>query len=229
MKILILTILLISLSVNAATPLVGPVQPKSIPAENSATEFFAKEAKSKEKSYRFNPYETIFSGAIAFVIGNVGFYTTKSSVLQLGYSGVQTIGIINVGHGIYDVNSPSTEGELYKFLVNDNYPGVSKERLSSKLIHIFAQEERAKRMALFYGSSLLTVQYFVNSFAGNSKSELKKIYLFMGGVNLIIATYSGLYKSNYEKKIYGTGFNIQPVFTATDKEAIAGGLITYSF
>jgi hypothetical protein len=60
--------------------------------------------------------ETIFSGVIAFVIGNVGFYTTKSSVLKLGYSGVQTIGIINVGRGIYDVNSPSMEAELYHFL-----------------------------------------------------------------------------------------------------------------
>ena len=169
----------------------------NVRASETATDFFLKEAKMKEKVYRFNPYETIFSGIIAFVIGNVGFYTTKSSVLKLGYSGVQTIGILNVGRGIYDVNSPSTEGELYRFLTNDTNTGVSKEALSVKLIHVFAQEERAKRMALFYGSSFLTVQYFMNSFVGKTQPELKKIYLFMGGVNFIIATYSGMNKNNY--------------------------------
>lgn len=227
MKILLIVTLLISMSANAASPVSLPVTTPAPPGP--ATEFFSNEAKLKAKTYRFNPYETIFSGAIAFVIGNVGFYTTKSSVLKLGYSGVQTIGIINVGQGVYDVNAPSTEGELYKYLVKDNYAGVSKEGLSIKLIQIFAQEERAKRMALFYGSSLLSVQYFVNSFVGNTQSDLKKVYLFMGGVNLIIATYSGLYKSNYEKKVYGSEFNIQPVFTATDKEALAGALLTYTF
>jgi hypothetical protein len=201
-----------------------PVRPT-----HSASEFFLSEAKSKEKVYRFNPYETIFSGAIAFVIGNVGFYTTKSSVLKLGYSGVQTIGIINVGRGIYDVNSPSMESELYNFLGKDKYQGVSKEALSVKLIRIFAQEERAKRMALFYGSSLLTVQYFMNSFVGDTQTDLKKVYLFMGGVNAIIATYSALSKSNYEKKVYGKDFNVDPIFTATDKEAIGGFLLTYTF
>lgn len=227
MKVLLIGLLVFSLSLNAKE-MAKTSAPQTTQAR-PATQFFSNEAKSKEKIYRFNPYETIFSGAIAFVIGNVGFYTTKSSVLKLGYSGVQTIGIINVGRGIYDVNSPSVEGELYQYLMKDNFPGVSKEGLSMKLIHIFAQEERAKRMALFYGSSLLTVQYFVNSFVGRTQPELKKIYLFMGGVNLLIATYSGLYKGNYEKKIYGTEFNIEPVFTATDKEAILGGLITYTF
>lgn len=201
----------------------------NVRASETSTDFFLKEAKLKEKVYRFNPYETIFSGVIAFVIGNVGFYTTKSSVLKLGYSGVQTIGIINVGRGIYDVNSPSTEGELYRFLTNDTNTGVSKEALSVKLIHVFAQEERAKRMALFYGSSFLTVQYFMNSFVGKTQPELKKIYLFMGGVNFIIATYSGMNKSNYEKKVYGNEFNIQPIFTATDREAVGGAYLTYSF
>jgi hypothetical protein len=198
-------------------------------AGETATSFFLNEAKLKEKVYRFNPYETIFSGVIAFVIGNVGFYTTKSSVLKLGYSGVQTIGIINVGRGIYDVNSPSTEGELYRFLTNDTNTGVSKEALSIKLIHVFAQEERAKRMALFYGSSFLTVQYLMNSFVGKTQPELKKIYLFMGGVNFIIATYSGINKSNYEKKVYGNEFNIQPIFSATDKESVGGAYLTYTF
>ncbi len=201
----------------------------NVKASETATNFFLKEAKLKEKVYRFNPYETIFSGVIAFVIGNVGFYTTKSSVLKLGYSGVQTIGIINLGRGIYDVNSPSTEGELYRFLTNDTNTGVSKEALSVKLIHVFAQEERAKRMALFYGSSFLTVQYFMNSFVGKTQPELKKIYLFMGGVNFIIATYSGTNKSNYEKKVYGNEFNIQPIFTATNREAVGGAYLTYSF
>lgn len=198
-------------------------------AKESASDFFLKEAKLKEKVYRFNPYETIFSGAIAFVIGNVGFYTTKSSILKLGYSGIQTIGIINVGRGIYNVNSPSIEGELHGFLTKDSSTGISKEALSVKLIRIFAQEERSKRMALFYGSSLLTVQYLVNSFVGNTQPELKKIYLFMGGVNFIIASYSATSKSNYEKKVYGNDFDIRPIFTATDKEAVGGAVLTYSF
>ena len=200
-----------------------------IAKDKSAATFFLQEAKLKEKVYRFNPYETIISGAIAFVIGNVGFYTTKSSVLKLGYSGVQTIGIINVGHGIYEVNSPSIERELYKSLSKDKFPAVSKEILSTKLIQVFAQEDRAKRMAIFYGSSLLSVQYFVNSFVGNTQKDLKKIYLFMGGVNLIIATYSGLSSSNYEKKVYGDEIDLRPVFVATDKEAIGGINLTYSF
>ena len=200
-----------------------------IAKDKSAATFFLQEAKLKEKVYRFNPYETIISGAIAFVIGNVGFYTTKSSVLKLGYSGVQTIGIINVGHGIYEVNSPSIERELYKSLSKDKFPAVSKEILSTKLIQVFAQEDRAKRMAIFYGSSLLSVQYFVNSFVGNTQKDLKKIYLFMGGVHLIIATYSGLSSSNYEKKVYGDEIDLRPVFVATDKEAIGGINLTYSF
>lgn len=201
----------------------------TVPAAKSASEFFLQEAKLKERVYRFNPYETIISGAIAFVIGNVGFYTTKSSVLKLGYSGVQTIGIINVGHGVYEVNSPSVEGELYKFLGKDKFPAVSKEALSIKLIQVFAQEERAKRMAIFYGSSLLSLQYFVNSFVGDTQKDLKKIYLFMGGVNLIIAAYSGFSQSNYEKKVYGEDLDLRPVFVATDKEAIGGISISYSF
>lgn len=199
------------------------------PGPKSASEFFLQEAKLKEKVYRFNPYETIISGSIAFVIGNVGFYTTKSSVLKLGYSGVQTIGIINVGHGIYEVNSPSVEGELYRFLGKDKFPAVSKEALSIKLIQVFAQEERAKRMAIFYGSSLLSLQYFVNSFVGDTQKDLKKIYMFMGGVNLIIATYSGFSRSNYEKKVYGEEIDLRPVFVATDKEAIGGLSLTYNF
>jgi hypothetical protein len=198
-------------------------------AEDTSTEFFLKESKSKEKIYRFNPYETIYSGAIAFVIGNIGFYTTGSSVLKLGYSGIQTIGIINVGRGIYNVNSPSMEAELYNFLTKDNSSTISKEMLSSKLIRVFAREERAKRMALFYGSSLLTLQYTVNAFAGNTPSELKKVYLFMGGVNLIIASYSGLIKSSYEQKVYGENFNIHPIFTMDNNEAMGGALVTYSF
>ena len=197
--------------------------------DNSAATFFLKEAKLKEKVYRFNPYETIISGTIAFVIGNVGFYTTKSSVLKLGYSGVQTIGIINVGHGIYEVNSPSIEGELYKALSKEKIPTVSKELLSIKLIQIFAQEDRAKRMAIFYGSSLLSLQYFVNAFVGDTQKDLKKIYLFMGGVNLIISTYSSLSSSNYEKKVYGDKIDLRPVFIANDKEAIGGFNLTYSF
>lgn len=226
MRTVLVSFLLFMFSVSAAE---NKVSTPPVKSSNTAAEFFLSEAKQKEKVYRFNPYETIFSGAIAFVIGNVGFYTTKSSVLKLGYSGVQTIGIINVGRGIYDVNSPSMEGDLYKFLSKDTFPGISKESLSIKLIQIFAQEERAKRMALFYGSSLLTVQYFVNSFVGNTQPELKKVYLFMGGVNAIIAVYSGLSKSNYEKKVYGKEFDINPVFAATDTEAIGGFTLTYAF
>ena len=221
MKIMALTVLILLKSVFAAE--VPTVKNKS------TTAFFLEEAKLKEKVYRFNPYETIISGTIAFVIGNVGFYTTKSSVLKLGYSGVQTIGIINVGHGIYEVNSPSGEGELYKYLSKDKLPTISKELLSYKLIQVFAQEDRAKRMAIFYGSSLLSFQYFVNAFVGDTQKDLKKIYLFMGGVNLIISAYSGFTSSNYENKVYGDEINLRPVFVATDKEAIGGLSLTYSF
>ena len=131
-------------------------------------------------------------------------------------------------------NEIDKELDLF-FLVSEpswllkNRKEIPKEALSAKLIHIFAQEERAKRMALFYGSSVLSAQYFLNAFVGETPSELRKVYLFMGGVNLIVATYSGMTKSHYEKKVYGEDFDIHPLFVATEKEAIGAVRLTYSF
>ena len=57
------------------------------------------------------------------------------------------------------------EKELAKLLSSKNEKSfVSKEILSNKIIELYAREDRAKRIAMFYGSSLLSVQYFINSF-----------------------------------------------------------------
>ena len=180
--------------------------------DQSATSFFSNEAKLKQVNYIFNPYETIFSGTIAFVIGNIGYYTTQSTILKLGYSGVQTIGVINVGKGLYKVNSPSVEKELSELLsTQNNKKDIEKEFLSRKLIEIYAREDRAKRIALFYGSSLLSTQYLLNAFIGKTPKELKNIYIFMSGINFLIAGYAFNTKSNYEKNYFGDKFDIRPI------------------
>lgn len=182
--------------------------------KNSAVDFFSQQSNKKDNNYTYNPYETLLSGTIAFVIGNVGFYTTKSQVLKLGYSAIQTIGVVNFGKGLYNINTPNLEKELAQILsAKDNDPNVSKEFLSKKLIEIYAREQRAKRIALFYGSALLSTQYLINTFVGETPKELRNVYIFLGGVNLLIAGYAANSKSNYEEYYYGKSFDIKPTIT----------------
>ncbi len=199
----------------------------------SPSEFFAAEASKKEAAYIFNPYETLTAGTIAFVIGNVGFYTTHSSILKLGYSSIQTIGVVNFGKGLYIVNAPNLEKELAKLLSNKNEKNVvSKEYLSKKIIELYAREDRAKRIAMFYGSSLLSAQYIINAFVGDTPKELRNIYVFLGGINMLISGYAMYSKTNYEKYYFGEQFDVRPiVFQAPDNEFnfIPGLALSYRF
>ena len=168
--------------------------------ENKAYDFLKTEAIKSNKNYKYNQYENIINGSIAFTIGNLGYYTTGSQSLKLAYSGVQTIGILNVGKGIYDFYRPVQDKELYLKLKNTRK--FSREKMANDLIQIFAQEERAKRMQLLWSSSLLATQYFINAFSSETEKSLKEVYQFLGGVNLIVIGYSYFYQQKYEKFYY---------------------------
>lgn len=182
MKILLLFILFFS-SAFAATP--------------SAYKFLKQKSLENKKVYQFNQYEDIISGSIAFTIGNIGYFTTTSSTLKMAYSGVQTVGIVAVGHGIYDYYYPHFETRLLGLLSQKK---MTRGELSDGYVALLGEMDRAKRLSLLWSSSLLTLQYALNSFLGQDvPSDLRDIYLFLGGVNAIIATYSYFNYSDYEQ------------------------------
>jgi hypothetical protein len=168
-------------------------------AENgkSAYAFLKKKSLESKPKHEFNQYEDIISGSLAFVIGNVGYFTTNSSTLKIAYSGVQTVGIVAVGHGIYDYYYPHFESRLLALLSEKK---MTRGKLSNGYISLLGEMDRAKRLSLLWSSTLLTLQYGLNSFVGKDiPSDMKDIYLFLGGVNAIIATYSYFYKTDYEQ------------------------------
>lgn len=196
--------------------------PESEEAMNKrAYEFFQKHGDQKVSQFTYNPYESLISGVAAFVIGNVGYLTTESSSLKLTYSAVQTIGIVNIGQGIYQAQAPAVDDSLRGILTDEKMKTFSREKLAGRLLRVFAQEDRAKRLSLFYGSSFLTLQYAMNATIYKSSGQLKKIYLFLGGVNAIIAIYSALSKSDYEEAYYGPKLDISP-FVSLHQRSEAG-------
>lgn len=165
--------------------------------ERSAYEFLKDKSKKQRPVATFNQYEDIISGSLAFVIGNVGYFTTDSSPLKLAFSGVQTVGIIGVGHGIYDYYYPHFETRLLELL---NKKKMTKGDLAGGYVELLGEMDRAKRISLLWSSSLLTMQYAINAFLSNDGGQdLKDIYLFLGGVNAIVATYSFFFKTDYEE------------------------------
>ena len=163
----------------------------------SAYEFLKKKSEENKRVIVFNEYEDIISGAVAFLIGNVGYFTTDSQTLKIAYSGVQTVGIIAVGHGIYDYYYPHFETRLLGLLSQKR---MTKGKLANDYVSLLGEMERAKRLSLLWSSSLLTLQYALNAFASKDvPSDLKDIYLFLGGVNAIVATYSYLHVTDYEE------------------------------
>lgn len=191
--------------------------------KDSYLSFFEEKALTKKKKYRFNKYENIISGVAAFTIGNVGYLLTDSSVLKLSYTGIQTIGVVNIGKGIYKFNSPSFEFGFHEYLKSKGNSKFSAEEVAENVIRLSAQEERAKRLSLLYTSSFLSVQYFLNAFIYDSPDKIKNIYTFLGGVNVIVALYSTFYKGDYEKRYYGEKLDISPFFIPK-KDAFKGGL-----
>ena len=164
--------------------------------DDSAYKFLKKKSYENKPEHKFNEYEDIISGSIAFAIGNIGYFTTQSSTLKIAYSGVQTVGIITVGHGIYDYYYPHFETRLLGLLSEKK---MTRGKLSNGYVSLLGEMERAKRLSLLWSSSLLTLQYGLNSFLGKDiPNDLKDIYLFLGGINAIVATYSYFNISDYE-------------------------------
>lgn len=173
-----------------------PAQAKSPTVEKkSPYKYLATQANSVSKDYQHNQFEQIMSGGLAFLIGNIGFYTTGSQTLKLAYSGVQTIGILSVGQGIYDYYSPNFDGELLKLLKREK---LTKSRLADGFLEILGKEERAKRLSLLYGSGLLTIQYATNAYFSGSARDIKDIYLFLAGINVIVFNYAYFTRDKYE-------------------------------
>ena len=163
----------------------------------SAYQFLKTKSRENKPQIIFNEYEDIISGSIAFTIGNIGYFTTDSSTLKIAYSGVQTVGIIAVGHGIYDYYYPHFESRLLTLLSQKK---LTRGELSDGYISLLGEMQRAKRLSLLWSSSLLTFQYALNAFVGDDvPSDLKDIYLFLGGVNAIVAVYSYYNISDYEE------------------------------
>lgn len=166
------------------------------PKGQSAYQFLKQKSMENKPQVQFNEFEDIISGSIAFTIGNIGYFTTDSSTLKIAYSGVQTVGIIAVGHGIYDYYYPHFETRLLGLLSKKK---LTRGQLSDGYVSLLGEMERAKRLSLLWSSSLLTAQYALNAFLGKDvPSDLKDIYLFLGGVNAIIAVYSYFNISDYE-------------------------------
>lgn len=162
----------------------------------SAYKFLKEKSLKSRRVYQYNQYEDIISGSIAFTIGNIGYFTTDSLTLQIAYSGVQTVGIVAVGHGIYDHYYPDFDERLLSLLSKKR---MTRGQLSDGYVSLLGEMDRAKRLSLLWSSSLLTLQYGLNSFLGRDvPSDLKDIYLFLGGINAIIATYSYMSKTDYE-------------------------------
>lgn len=224
-------LLLILLSIFSLSPTAlgeTKMAPEKEDALNKrAFQFFQSngERESKVSTFKYNQYESLISGVAAFIFGNVGYLTTSSSSLQLTYSAVQTIGIINIGQGIYQAQAPSMDASLRGILTEEKMKNFSKEQLAGRLLRVFAQEDRAQRLSIFYSSSFLTLQYAMNATIYKSSGQLKKIYLFLGGVNAIVAVYSALSKSKYEEAYYGSKFDISPFVTMDTPSQPAYGLL----
>jgi hypothetical protein len=69
---------------------------------------------------------------------------------------------------------------------------------SRNLIAITAKNDRAVRLSRFFRSSLLSAQYLINTLDGHTSDDLKNIYYFMAGINIITASYSYFTRSDFE-------------------------------
>lgn len=165
-------------------------------ANKHALPYLREEVQKTERPWRYNQYETIISGAAAFVVGNVGFFTTNSDTLKIAYSGVQTVGIITVGQGIYDYYRPNYDRSMLSLLEQKE---LNRGKIADGVVSMLGQEERAQRLALLWGSGLLVTQYLANAYLSDVPSDVRDIYLFLGGVNVIIAGHSYFSRGKYER------------------------------
>ena len=176
--------------------LLGLSAPAARGQHKSALPYLRDEVRRTELPYRYNEYETIISGAAAFVVGNVGFFTTNSDTLKIAYSGVQTVGIITVGQGIYDYYRPNFDRDMLTLLEEKT---LTRGRIADGVVSMLGREERAQRLALLWGSGLLVTQYAANAYLSDVPGDIRDIYLFLGGVNVIIAGHSYFTRGKYER------------------------------
>lgn len=195
----------------------------------SSYNFLKREAVKSSKNYIYNEYENIINGSIAFVVGNVGYFSTDSETLKISYSFVQTIGILNVGKGLYDYNRLLQDKELYLLLKKNK--DLKKEKIANGIVRIFAYEERAKRRQMLWSSALLATQYFINAQSNDTPSELKSIYQFLGGINLIVIGYSYFYQEKYERFYFSKKkkYSLFPFYTKHKNKHYAGLGYNYRF
>ncbi|HLE09687.1 MAG: hypothetical protein A2504_02235 [Bdellovibrionales bacterium RIFOXYD12_FULL_39_22] len=199
-------------------------------ARNESTRFYIEQNRKAENIFQYNSYENIISGGAAFLIGNIGYVLSDSGFLKLSYAAIQTIGIINIGQGIYKLKSPNVDASFYRMLTDNRIKYYSKEAIADRLLEILAKEERAKRLSLLYSSAFLATQYFLNATVYASEDKVENIYMFLGGINVIIAIYMGLYKDDSEKFYFGDDYDISPFAYQEDKNNFStGAILTFRF
>lgn len=199
-------------------------------------DFFINEYKDEanKKSYKYNRYEDIISGLAAWTIGNIGWFAASSDSLKIAYSVVQTIGLLNVGKGIYNVYRPHTEKEYYNLIKNQSHNHHDQENYWSEgIMRVVATEKRAKRLSLFYTSSLLAIQYAINVFIDDTPDDIENIFYFLGGVNLIVAGYSYFAIDKYEKYYFQNkeikSYQINPTVFRINNVTTPGLQLSYMF
>ncbi|GEM_PF-6512202 len=198
--------------------------------KKSSVNFYLAQREKTEKKYQYNAYENLISGGAAFLIGNVGYIVSEdSAVLQLAYAGVQTIGIINVGQGIYALTSPNVDASFYNMITNEKVTAYTKEEIANNLLLVSAREARAKRLSLFYSSTLLAIQYFLNATVYDSNGKIKNIYIFLGGINSIVSVYTAFYKSDSEKYLFGKNLDLVPFAFRSQGDFSYGANLSFRF
>ncbi|MDA8791699.1 hypothetical protein N9N67_00565 [Bacteriovoracaceae bacterium] len=199
----------ISLKINA--------KEKKIEKENleeAAERIYFQEYENKDKPRYL---QKIISGSAATIIGNLGYFNSDAYTLKLAYSGVQAIGVFNIGSGIKEYY----EKDLNK--LNKSFAKKIKTKKTSKknkllsandfYIHNLkakAIKKRAKRNSILATTSILTLQYLTNIYVGKPEESLKNIFYFLAGTNVVIFSYNYYFESEEEKLIFGLNQNFSP-------------------
>lgn len=195
--------------------------------------FLKEKAREGEHSFTFNQYEKVIGGGVAFLVGIIGNYTTESKVLKYAYSGVQTIGIVSGGQGLYDILKPNEDRMILN--VMSKARRVKKESLSKfvryRYLRFKAQKDYAFRNSLMATSSFLALQYLSSAALDkDTPSSLKNIYYFLGGVNIIIALNSYFYPTDYEKEFERMNrLTMSPALYYLDNKSLLGFNLTLRF
>ena len=178
---------------NISSP-TGLCQEGTINFENTQDFFKQNSDELLKQQYRFNKYENIISGGIGLSIGMIGQFSTDSSILKIVYAGVQTLGVITIGHGYYLLKAPVLEQSISELTNTIGSSHKSSDEIavefSDQMLSYFAQKDKAFRHSVVITSSLLSFQYFFNAFVDRPTKDLKNIYIYLGGINIMLAVYN---------------------------------------